>query len=425
MTTDLVPAGPVDRWAWDAVGRVPRGPRSTLGAPIVAALFRRAVRDLALRVEFPDGTVLGAGPVSGPVLLVHRPDAFFARIAAGGLIGFGEAYLAGDWTAPDLTAVLTVLAGRIGTLVPAPLQRLRAVCLPRRPRAERGSRGGARANVTHHYDLSNEFFALFLDESMTYSSALFDRLEPAPAWSDLAAAQRRKIDLLLDAAGVRAGSRVLEIGTGWGELAIRAARRGATVHTVTLSRRQQELARHRVAAAGLTDRVTVGLQDYRDATGRYDAIVSVEMIEAVGYEYLPVYLRTLDRLLADGGRVALQAITMPHDRMLTSRQTYTWVQKYIFPGGFLPSVELLAELTAAHTGLRIRGRRSFGAHYAHTLRLWSARFAARGEDAEALGFDRVFRRMWRLYLAYSAAGFASGYLDVHQLVLDRATGGAG
>ncbi|HEY5854065.1 MAG TPA: cyclopropane-fatty-acyl-phospholipid synthase family protein [Aldersonia sp.] len=412
-TAAPVPAG------WNAITHVPRGTRAVVGAPVVAALFRCAVAGLPVRVEYPDGTVLGAATASGPRLLLHRPHAFFARVAASGLIGFGEAYMVGDWSAPDLPAVLTVLASRIETLVPAPLQRLRAVCLPRPPCSQRGTRAGARANIAHHYDLSNEFFGLFLDETMTYSSALFDRLDPAPTWSDMADAQRRKIDRLLDAARVAAGTRLLEIGTGWGELAIRAARRGARVHTITLSREQQLLARERIAATGLSDKVTVALQDYRDVTGRYDAVVSAEMIEAVGHHHLPTYLSTLDRLLDDGGRIAVQAITMPHERMLATRRTYTWVHKYIFPGGFLPSVQLLEQLTAEHTGLRIVDRHSFGPHYAHTLRLWLQRFTAHTGGADALGFDRVFRRMWRLYLAYSEAGFASGYLDVHQFVLER------
>ena len=191
------------------------------------------------------------------------------------------------------------------------------------------------------------------------------------------------------------------------------------MRSVTLSREQQLLARERIDAAGVADRVTVALEDYRDVTGRYDAIVSVEMIEAVGYRYLPTYLRTLDRLLADGGRVAVQAITMPHARMLATRNTYTWVHKYIFPGGFLPSTELLGQLTADHTGLRIVDTYSFGPHYAHTLRLWLQRFTAHTGGADALGFDRIFRRMWRLYLAYSQSGFASGYLDVRQFVFER------
>lgn len=405
---------------WRALTRVPTGPKAILGAPIVAALFRRTVATLPLRVEYPDRSIGGAGLAQcAPRMLIHRPQAFAARVATDGLIGFGEAYMAGDWSAPDLEAVLRVFAGHLSTLIPAPLHRLRALILPRPPLSQRGTRSGARANVAHHYDLSNEFFALFLDETLTYSAALFEHTDPPPKWDDLAAAQRRKIDQILDAAGVTAGTRLLEIGTGWGELAIRAASRGATVHTITLSHQQHLLARERVAKAGLTDLVKVELCDYRDVAGRYDAIVSIEMIEAVGYPYLPIYLRTLDRLLADGGRIALQIITMPHSRMLATRHAYTWVHKYIFPGGFLPSVQLLTTLTAEHTNLHIREQRCFGEHYAHTLRLWSHRFTAHASAAQALGFDRTFRRMWRLYLAYSQAGFASGYLNVHHFVLDR------
>lgn len=405
---------------WTEIARVPSSLRTKLGAPVTRALFRAAVRDLPLRVEYPDGIVRGAvgGRVPGaPRMLLHRPDDFFGRIADSGLIGFGEAYMAGDWSAPELTAVLTALASRIDTVVPAALQGLRSVFLPRTPQHHHGARADTRANIAHHYDLSNEFFSLFLDPTLTYSCALFDTVDPPPTWYELAAAQHRKIDRLLDATGVGTGTRLLEIGTGWGELAIRAAQRGAHVHSVTLSREQQLLARERIAAAGLSDRIAVQLCDYRDIAGSYDAIVSVEMIEAVGYRYLPAYLRTLDRLLRRDGRIGLQVITMPHRRMLASRDTYTWVHKYIFPGGFLPSVELIEQTVAAHTSLHISQRYSFGPHYAHTLRLWLQRFTANSAGADALGFDRIFRRMWRFYLAYSEAGFASGYLDLHQLVL--------
>lgn len=414
-SASAAPAG--DRWT--DLPSVPHGVRAVAGRPVARALFAHAVRRLALRVELPGGRLLGgaAHHPHAPRLILHDPDAFAARIATAGLIGFGEAYMAGDWSAPDPAAVLTVLAARIDRLIPGPLQALRPLVLPRQPGRTRAGRDGARSNAAHHYDLSNEFFALFLDETMTYSSALFETLEPAPVWADLAGAQARKIDRLLDAAGVGPGSSVLEIGTGWGELAIRAARRGATVRTITLSAQQQRLARRRVAEAGLADRVSIELLDYRDVDGRYDAVVSVEMIEAVGYDYLPGYLTTLERVLAPSGRVALQVITMPHDRMRASHRTHTWIQKYIFPGGFLPSEELLAQLLSAHTGLEIIERQSLGQHYAHTLRLWNARFTEAADRIGALGFDDVFGRMWRLYLAYSEAGFRSGYLDTWQIIL--------
>ena len=282
----------------------------------------------------------------------------------------------------------------------------------RQPRSHHNSRPQARRNIAEHYDLSNDLFAEFLDETMTYSSALFGGLPAGQAC--LADAQRRKIDRLLDAARVGPGSRVLEIGTGWGELCIRAAARGAQVRSVTLSAEQQRLARERVAAAGLSDRVEIDLCDYRDVDGRYDAVVSVEMVEAVGYRFWPKYFQALDRLVVPGGRVAIQAITMPHDRMLASRNTHTWIQKYIFPGGLLPSTEAIFEITERHTRLHTVDMLSLRPDYADTLRLWRERFIARRDAVAELGFDDVFHRMWELYLAYSEAGFRSGYLDVYQ-----------
>ncbi len=290
-------------------------------------------------------------------------------------------------------------------------------------------RRNTRGNIAHHYDLSNDLFALFLDQTLSYSSALFEGdvvdhgdhavATPPRNTADLAAAQVRKIDRLLDETRVGEGTRVLEIGTGWGELAIRAARRGAIVHSITLSSEQQALAQQRIAAAGLSDRVTVELCDYRAVTGSYDAVLSVEMIEAVGHEYWPTYFATVDRLLAPGGRAGIQAITMPHDRMLATRNTWTWINKYIFPGGFLPSVEAIEQVTRRHTALRVTNRLSFGSHYAETLRRWDAAFETATDEVLRMGFDETFLRMWHFYLEYSRAGFDSGYLDVQQLTLTR------
>ncbi len=240
---------------------------------------------------------------------------------------------------------------------------------------------------------------------------------------DFVAAQHRKIDRLLDQAGVGPGTRLLEIGTGWGELAIRAAARGAEVRTITLSVEQQQLARERIAAAGHADRVRVDLCDYRalldEPAASYDAVVSVEMIEAVGWEFWPTYFRTLDHVLAPGGTVAIQAITMPHDRMLATRSTHTFITKYIFPGGALPSVQAIHDVVRRHTSLRVSDELAFGAHYAPTLQRWDRAFLAARDEVAALGFDETFVRMWHFYLEYCRGGFAAGYIDDHQLTFTR------
>ena len=398
--------------AWPGLDRVPTGPRTAVSAAVARRLFLAALGRLPVTVHLEGAASVGLG---GPVMTVHRPDELFARLGRDGLIGFGEAYLTGAWDAEDLTAFLTVLAADVSTLVPAPLQKLRRLVLRGRPRAHRTTKDHTRELIAHHYDLSNDLFRLFLDESLTYSSAWFD----GDQQGDLHAAQLRKIDRLLDSAGVGPGTRVLEIGTGWGELAIRAAARGATVRSVTLSVEQQALARERVAAAGHADRVQIDLCDYRDVAGTYDAVLSVEMIEAVGHEYWTTYVRTLDRVLAPGGRAGIQAILMPHDRMLATRGSYTWINKYIFPGGFLPSAQVIDEITSRHTTLRVTDRLAFGPDYAETLRRWDEAFLGRREEVLALGFDETFLRMWHFYLSYSRAGFDAGYLDVQQLTLAR------
>ncbi|PXX04285.1 class I SAM-dependent methyltransferase [Mycolicibacterium moriokaense] len=401
----------IDSDRWPDVARVPRG---WLSPTIADRLFRRAAARLPVRVVYPDGTVVGAADPTLPTMVVHRPEAMVRRVGRYGLIGFGESYMAGEWTSTDLAGVLTEFAKRLAELIPPALQRFRPLAAVSHPRSQHNSRAQARRNVAEHYDLSNDLFAEFLDETMAYSSALFNTMPASHA--DLPDAQRRKIDRLLDTAHVGPGSRVLEIGTGWGELCLRAAARGAHVHvhSITLSAEQQRLARHRVAAASLSDRVDIELCDYRDVYGRYDAVLSVEMVEAVGYRFWPTYFQTLDRLVMSGGRVAIQAITMPHDRMLATRNTYTWIQKYIFPGGLLPSTEAILGITERHTRLRTVDMFSLRPHYAETLRLWRERFVERRDTVAALGFDEVFRRMWQLYLAYSEAGFSSGYLDVYQ-----------
>ncbi len=413
-----VPVPHRDRWPGLATP-----PRAAVQSPVARSIVARAVRRLPVRMRFPDGSHWGGGRPDAPTMLVLRPQAVFARLGADLRIGFGEAYMAGDWTtAPgtDLGDLLTPFAERLTELVPKPLQRLRGFVDERLPSHEENTVTGARSNVSRHYDLSNDLFAHFLDPSMTYSSAWFPDSVRDEADLDLENAQLRKMDGILDYARVGAGTRLLEIGTGWGSLAVRAASRGAHVTTVTISSEQRDLARERIAEAGLCDRVDVRLEDYRHVQGTYDAVVSVEMIEAVGERYWPTYFSTLDRLLAPGGRIALQAITMSHDRMLVTRRSYGWIHKYIFPGGLIPSLQAIDQTLADHTGLRVLERRDLGWHYAETLRQWRVRFDAAWEQIARHGFDGTFRRMWEFYLAYCEAGFRTDYLGVSQLSLGRA-----
>ena len=426
---------------WPGLFDVPRVP---VHAAIARRLARAAVRPLPMTLLFPDGTRWGAG---GPTLQLIRPDSFFARLGADGLIGFGEAWMTGDLTTGDwlasadraaraghdrgcldpalinaatdeLAAVLEVLAHRMSVLVPRSLQVLRRIWQSRHPATEENTPTGARDNIHRHYDLSNDLFELFLDPSMTYSAAWF---EPG---DDLHAAQLRKIDAILDLARVRPGMRVLEIGSGWGALALRAAQtRDAHVTTLTLSEAQRELAQQRIHRAGLGHRVDVLLEDYRQhaagEAGSYDAVVSVEMIEAVGERYWPDYFGAIDRMLAAGGRLGLQAITMAHERLLATRNGYTWVHKYVFPGGVLPSKTAIDQVVTEHTRLRIQETRRLGHSYVPTLEQWRHTFNDRLPEVVGLGFDETFIRMWNFYLAYSQAGFAADYLDNLQIGFAR------
>lgn len=383
----------------------------------------RAVRRLPFSVAITEGE---SGLPSEPTLRLHRPGSFYRRLGAQGLIGFGEAFQAGDWDSDDLAGLLTVFATGVDAFVPSWLQGVRGhSAAPRRPDAEKQTVDGARRNARHHYALPGELFNAFLDETMCYSSAIFPVDEDGRPIADpdgLAQAQRRKIDRLLDLAGVSDGTRVLEIGTGWGELAVRAAKRGALVHAVTNMAEHGAYARDRAAWEGVSGRVHVDVRDYREIAadgGGYDAIISVEMIEAVGRDYWPEYFQVLERLLAPDGRIGLQCMTMRHERMMRTSVTHTWSDKYIFPGGLIPSTEAIEQTLARHTGLRVQDEDSFGDHYRATLALWRASFNQNWPSIATLGFNDVFRRTWDFYLASSEAGFASGWLDVHQFLIAR------
>ena len=395
-----------------------------LRAKVARRIMESVARRVPVDVLMPDGGLVGRAPgdtAERPVLEMVRPDALFERLGHHPKIGIGEGYVAGDWRAgpgTDLAQLLLPFAERMTTLLPPGLSRFRRLVDRALPEHQRNTLSGSRSNVEAHYDLSNDLFAAFLDDTLSYSGALFDDARPWSAQT-LESAQLRKVGAILDLAGITSGARVLEIGTGWGTLAIEAARRGAHVTTLTLSAEQASLAQDRVDAAGLGNLVDIRLQDYREVGGTYDAIVSVEMIEAVGEDYWPTYFQVLDRRLAPGGVAAIQSILMSHDRYLATRNSYGWIQKHIFPGGLIPSLCAIETTTRRHTDLRVTQVDQFGQHYAETLRRWRATFTAEWLEIAGHGFDEAFRRTWEFYLAYCEAGFASGYLDVAQLRLSR------
>jgi cyclopropane-fatty-acyl-phospholipid synthase len=377
-----------------------------------------AIENGALLVEYPDGAqrLFGADRAAPDAVLRVHDWALFRRILWGGEVALGEAYVDGQWDAPDPAALLglfhrnlSVFDAREGeSSWPA---RLAHAALQR---ARRNSRAGSRANIAAHYDLGDGLYELFLDGSLCYSSAVYDGADDT-----LEAAQRRKIERLLERADLRPGQHVLEIGCGWGALSLAAARRGCRVTAITLSRNQLDRTRRRVRDAELDHLVRVELCDYRDVLGRYDRILSVEMIEAVGHEYLPGFFEACDRLLAPGGRVVLQAITMPDQRYDAYRRGFDWLRKYVFPGGLAPSLTALCSAMTRSSRLVVESLTNIGPHYARTLRDWRTRFDAATQALEERGYDARFRRLWRYYLAYCEAGFAAGTFGDLQLVLLR------
>lgn len=369
--------------------------------------------DGASYVFGPGGTPCAGVPAHAAVLRLH--DWRVARAAlSGGDVGFGESYMAGHWDTPDLVHLLTVLAANQPALERAFYGRAWTRGLLRlRHWLNANTRRGSRRNIAAHYDLGNDFYALWLDPTMTYSSALFDGDRERP----LEAAQKAKIGRLLDALDLAPGARILEIGCGWGGFVEAAARAGHRVTGVSLSREQTAYAAERIRRAGLDASVDLRLQDYRDVRERYDGVASIEMFEAVGERYWPAYFRAVRDALVPGGRAAIQAITIADHRFERYRTQSDFIQRHVFPGGMLASpARLAAEAQAA--GLAIAGEHAFGRDYAETLRRWLAAFDAHAE-AIARRFDRTFVRCWRFYLAYCAAGFDTGTTDVHQFTFVR------
>lgn len=368
-------------------------------------------RGRSVRLGAPGGAAL-------PATLQVHDSAFWVAAATGGSLGAAESYVRGEWDTPDLTALIRLLARDRATLagLDRGLARLRAPLLRLLHAARRNTRPGSRRNIGAHYDLGNDFFALFLDPTLSYSSAVF----PAPG-ATLEEAAEHKLDLVCGRLGLEPGMDVLEIGTGWGGLALRmASRHGCRVTTTTLSPAQHAVASARVRAAGLGDRVTVLNEDYRDLPrhGRFDRVVSIEMIEAVGHEYLRRYFRAIDRTLRPGGRALLQAIVIRDQDEAAYRRGVDFIQRYIFPGGALPSVRGMCDAVADATSLRVAGLEDLSAHYPPTLREWRSRFEARREEIRALGFDETFLRLWRWYFCYCEAGFLERTCGLVHLTLE-------
>ena len=365
------------------------------------------IRGGLLEIRLPDGARFLFGEGEPGVTMQVNDETVFARVLAKGDIGLAEAYLDGEWDSPDVTALLALLARNRDALRDAVYGSWRQLLAARlRHWFNRNSRAGSKRNIMAHYDLGNDFYRLWLDPSMSYSSALFDGTSDQP----LQAAQDAKYRRILSRLAAEPGQRVLEIGCGWGGFAEMATHDGLAVTGLTLSPAQLAWARQRVPSADLR------LQDYRDTEERFDHVVSIEMFEAVGERWWPTYFRTVANALKPEGRAVIQSITIRDDLFATYRRGTDFIQQYIFPGGMLPSrAEFRAQ--AARQGLVVRDEYAFGVDYARTLALWRDAFDARWPQVAALGFDEPFRRLWRLYLSYCEAGFLAGNIDVVQFEL--------
>ena len=376
-----------------------------------------------LIVTYPHGEVCRYGDGSGmQVHLNLKSDTFFKRLALYGDIGFAESYMDGEFECDDLTTLLRIAmenASALETLSEHEKKFSFYNLLPQlnkvRHWLRKNSKTRSRKNISEHYDLSNDFFSLMLDKTMMYSAAIFDH----PGES-LYQAQRRKIDHLAKKLRLKPGAKVLEIGSGWGSMATHLAKNyGANVTILTLSIEQLKHAKERFKAHGVEDMIDILLKDYRDMEGQFDAIIAVEMFEAVGREYFDIFFKKCESLLAPHGVMAMQIITMPDQRYDAYCRGTDFIQKYIFPGGHLPSVSKILETTSRHTRLNLLHLEEFTEDYAKTLRLWNENFHAQLDEVKRLGFDEYFIRMWRMYLTYCEAAFLTRNINLVQVVFTR------
>lgn len=374
------------------------------------------VKGGAIDITLPAGETMRFGDDDrAPISMLVKDYRFANRVLKNGDIGFAEAWMAHEWETSDLSALLTLLADNVerfkrlltGSFFGKAVNWMRHL-------SRDNTREGSRRNIYEHYDLGNRFYEAWLDPSMTYSSARFDTTV-----ADLEAGQRAKYKALADHLDLKPGDHVLEIGCGWGGFAEFAAREyGARVTGITISQEQLAYAKARMERAGLADRVDIRIQDYRDVEGQFDKVASIEMFEAVGERHWQAYFGKIADVLKPGGRAALQIITIKNDLFESYRKRADFIQRYVFPGGMLVSMERLKEETAK-AGLAWRKVEAFGQSYAVTLAEWSRRFQAKWSDIRALGFDERFKQLWLFYLSYCEAGFRTGRTDVVQLELAK------
>ena len=370
-----------------------------------------------VRLHDADGdTLLGSADGGAPVfveLRVHDP-AFWRQLAGNGSVGAGESYMDGAWDCDDLVGLVRLLVRNRDHLdaMDSGLARLAGWAMRLVHSLRRNTRSGSRRNIAAHYDLGNDFFRLFLDDNLMYSSAIF-----ASPDDTLEQASTRKLDRICDKLDLGPDDHLVEIGTGWGGMALHAARtRGCRVTTTTISREQHALASSRIAEAGLSDRVTLLLSDYRDLDGQYDKLVSIEMVEAIGHQYLDTYFATCARLLRPGGLALVQAITIEDHRYAQALSSVDFIKRHVFPGSFIPCASALVGAAAQAGRLRLLNLEDFGHSYALTIRHWRERFMARQDQVRAQGYDERFLRMWEFYLCYCEGGFLERAISDVQLL---------
>jgi len=376
-----------------------------------------------LQVTYPDGTevIYGNNDVPRVNVVIHSSD-FFRRLAFYGDIGFAESYMDGGFDADSLTELIKlslINSKNLGVKSEDYKKNRFSNLMPNMNRIKhllrKNSKTRSKKNISEHYDLSNDFFKLMLDDTMMYSSAIFDSHE-----EDLYEAQKRKIAHLAQKLRIKPGAKVLEIGSGWGAVAVHLAKDlGCEVTTVTLSTEQKDFCHERFRLENVEEKIDILLQDYRDLEGTYDAIISVEMFEAVGAEYFDVFFKKCESLLKPSGVLAMQVITIPDQRYEAYSKSTDFIQKYIFPGGHLPSVSKVLSVTTGHTRLNLLHMEEFAEDYAKTLRLWDENFTNRLDEVKALGFDEYFIRMWKMYLNYCEAAFVTRNIGLVQLVFSR------